>query len=189
MFKLISLRYNIIMKEDLIVFVVFHNIFLTREERYSIHNGNSVETTGIAIISESSSDDKDEKQEILKEIFCKYVITYGEENVPVQINPEGFIVQIPHRPKKTVIELTDDDFRKLTPKEYNHINKKNIPEISSKNLLDLKDGGDETIIYRERNKYFLNGKKILQTHYFQILDMSVLTKSLTSHLLNPSQNA
>lgn len=173
------------MKEKLIVFTVSHNIFLTREERYLIHDGKSVETTGIAIINEFSSNDKEEKQEILKEIFCKYVISYCKENVPVQITSEGFVVKIPHRPKKTIVELTDEDFLKLNSREYNNLFKKNTSEISSKNLLDLKDGGDESLIYRERYKGVLGNKKILQTHHFQISDIGVLINSLTSHLLNP----
>ena len=54
-----------------VTLTIHHNIFLTREERLSLHSGESIETIGYAIPVWTEGEATTEPA---KEVFCRYYL-------------------------------------------------------------------------------------------------------------------
>ena len=89
---------------------------------------------------------------------------------------------MPMRPaKNNRPKLTDEEWMTLTkhnPAKLAQYYKGRIEEVSSKNLLDFKDGGCGHLNYREHNKVKKNDEFINIMHYVQIEDVEKLNSSL-----------
>jgi len=106
----------------MLTLTISHNIFLTREERYKVTNGEQIEVLGISIpvwfLRGNTS-------EPAREIFCKYIITNDDKNTPIFATSSGFQLNLP--------KVIDN-------------------QNTEKILLDIKDGGAECLFYREFDK-------------------------------------
>lgn len=154
-----------------------HMIHLTRDQRYAVHEGIELVVPGISIpiwfMEKVTS-------EPAVEVFCRYYLKNPKQDVPVQIKDDGFEISLPCRPGKE-LGLTDEQWRELNLKNPDKLDRmyKNTPsEVSSKNLLDLRDGGSARLMYREQNKLKQNDKFLNVMHFIQIGDMQVLLDSL-----------
>lgn len=117
-----------------------------------------------------------------KEVFCNYYLKNPKRDLPIQIVEDGFEIFLPMRPaKNSKTPLTDEEWRLLfykNPAKLDAHYKGQMAEVSSKNLLDLPDGGCAYLYYREHNKVKQYGEKINLMHYVIIKDMTELTGSL-----------
>lgn len=129
---------------------VHHNIFLTREERYALHEGKELEVVGVSspvwAFGISTS-------EPAKEVFCKYYLKNTKMDVPIEIVKEGYVVDIPYRPEDN--------------------------PCTSENLLDVKDGGSKMMFYKEHNKVKTeDGQVMFIIHHVHLSDIEGLIETM-----------
>lgn len=130
---------------------VHHNLFLTRDERYRLHAGEDIETIGISIPVWVL---KNVTSEPAKEVFCKYILKNPQKNIPININEDGFTIYMPYR-EGIEMNVSDEEWRFLNmhnPLKLDSLYAQTIQEVSTKSLLDIKDGGSCSLNYREHNK-------------------------------------
>jgi len=155
-----------------------HIIHLTRSQRYAIHEGINLVVTGVSIpvwyMGQATS-------EPAREVFCQYTLSNTKQETPIVIRPNGYDVVLPFRRGKS-LDLSDEDYRELmikNPNKLEHLYQQCVPEVSSKNLLDLKDGGASHLSYREHSELMHEGKKLQLVHFMQIYDIDRLTDTLS----------
>lgn len=143
---------------------IHHQIHLTRDERLALHAGEDVVTTGVSIpvwfYGKLTS-------EPAKEVFCRYVLKNPKKDIPIKILDNGYEISIPYR-EGTKLEISDEEWRHLNlhhPDKLDAMYKQCVQEVSSKNLLDVKDGGSGSLIYREHNKV-KKGEDVLEIKHF-----------------------
>lgn len=143
---------------------IHHNIHLTRDQRYALHAGDVVETIGVSVpvwfMNKLTS-------EPAKEVFCKYKLKNPKKDVPIRILSTGYEISIPYR-EGTKLEISDEEWRDLNmnnKEKLEEMYKGLVQEVSSKNLLDIKDGGTGHLVYREHNKV-KQGDDVLSIMHF-----------------------
>lgn len=157
--------------------IIHHNIFLTREQRYAIHDGQDISTPGVSVtvwcrgkvVSEPAS-----------EVFCRYLLRNLGKDEPIKMTKEGFEICLPNKPP-VVGKISNDVWRSLDAEgreEYYSVFKNGA---STYNLLDIREGGSECLMYRDNNKihYADDDEPIIVIHLIQIRDVKVLEESLT----------
>jgi hypothetical protein len=147
------------------VLTIHHNIRLTRDERYSIHNNVKIIVVGTSIPVWCIGD---KTSEPAKEIFCKYYIDNKKQEIPIQIISDGYMINLPNRPAKIPKIIDDERWRQLSVFEKEFYYSRWESEISSQNLLDIKDGGCQSLIYKEQNKIKKDENFINIMHYINI---------------------
>lgn len=141
-----------------------HNIHLTREERYALHEGEDIITVGVSIpvwfMDKLTT-------EPAKEIFCNYYLKNPKKDIPIQILEDGYEITIPHRQGGS-LNMPNEEWRNLNlnhPDKLDALYKQVTSEVSSKCLLDVIDGGSAGMAYREHNK-IKRGDKMLDIKHF-----------------------
>lgn len=100
--------------------------------------------------------------------------------MPIQILDDGYEISLPFR-EGTRLEISNEEWRHLNltdPDKLDTLYRETLSEASSKNLLDVKDGGCQSFVYREQNKVQYGEKTLKIMHYVSIHDISMLTNSL-----------
>ena len=154
-----------------------HNIHLSREQRYRLHNGGEVNVVGISI---PVWHNKHKTSEPAKEVFCMYRLRNSKLEIPIQILDDGYLIYMPNRPGQEK-PLSDEEWRYLNMHNREALSlhyKQCVPEMSAKNLLDSQDGGSECLIYREHNKIKKNERLINIVHFVNMNKIEHLTDSL-----------
>lgn len=108
----------------MLTLTISHNIFLTREQRYSISNKETIEAIGVSVPVWFY---RGNTSEPAKEIFCRYVLTNNAKSDPIVPIVEGYKINLPIKVEDSSVE---------------------------KKLLDIADGGAECLFYREFNKVY-----------------------------------
>lgn len=152
-----------------------HKIYLTKEERYKLHNIGNVDVVGYFLPVWFG---KNYTSEPSSEVFCKYYLINDKQDVPTKILEDGFKMSIPHREGHRP-HITNEEWRELERlNKLDNYKKQCIPEFTSKNLLDKCDGGTKKIFYREYNKIKRNNHLIKIAHYIFIEDIDFLNQSM-----------
>jgi|688.fasta_scaffold43995_3 hypothetical protein len=155
---------------------VHHNIHLTKEQRYALHNGEDVAVVGVSLPIWTH---KNVTTEPGREVFCQYILKNPKQELPIKILTNGYEITIPYR-EGTKLEISNEEYRKLVlenPEELERLYEKTIREVSSKNLLDIKDGGSEFLNYKELNHAMVKQKEIHIMHHVTIGTYEKLEKS------------
>jgi hypothetical protein len=134
---------------------VSHNIFLDRNQRYSLFNGNAIEVTGVSIpvwyyqgiTSEPAN-----------EIFCTYKLIPDDNKIHINYNKSGYEMFLP----LSAYQPEGD----------------NSSPISLKNILDLKDGGIAWLAFRQFGKAKKNNRTINIVHFVEIKTIEELDSSI-----------
>lgn len=128
---------------------ISHYIFLNREQRYKLYDGDLIEVVGHNVPFF-----KKNKIESAKEVFCQYYIT--SHNLPTMIlrSIDGYIINI----SKNLTKITDVDIKKI---------------------LDVKDGGCEEISCKHIGKTLINKKVVRTNHFFEIKTMELLLDTIS----------
>ena len=158
---------------------ITHNIHLSKEECYKLHEQQEVQTISVSIPVWHSGLVTSEPA---KEVFCQYILRNTQQDIPVQILKEGYLVHLPYRPANEVKPLTDEEWRFLNMNDQEKLRdyyRSQKPEVSAKNLLDLKDGGSGCLMYREHNTVNNDGKQLNLMHFVNIRRDDHLIESLT----------
>lgn len=105
----------------MITIAVSHNIYLTYEERYSLHENKKIETTGISVPVWFY---KGSTSEPGNEIFCKYLITCQKGERPIKHNQQGYEINITN--SLNLLDLKDGGSEWLNFKQFNKVKKGKI---------------------------------------------------------------
>lgn len=157
---------------------IHHNVYLTKRQRYALHEGIELVVTGVCVPIWCF---KNHTSEPGREVFCRYYLKNQRKDYPIQIQAEGFEISIPYREGKTP-PLSDEQWREWNlkdPSKLEEYYKTCVSEVSSKNLLDPIDGGGRCLTYREHNQVKKDKTLMKILHYVNIEDEAVLTESLT----------
>jgi hypothetical protein len=153
-----------------------HNIYLDRKDRYSLHNQIDVNTVGISLPiwhRENSSSEPG------KEVICNYYLKNPKEELPIQILKDGYLVYLPHKtPERNFTEISDETWRKMPQEQRELYYTSKAQQTSSASLLDVKDGGSETLMYRESNKSKSKDRFMKIVHYMNIYDIKYFEGSI-----------
>lgn len=157
---------------------IHHNIHLNREQRYALHKGEDISVVGVSIpiwfIKKGTS-------EPANEIFCNYYLKNPKKEIPIKILDDGYEITLPYREGKT-LPITDEDWRKMNlknPDVLDDMYLKTVREVSSKNLLDVEDGGSDGFLnYRELNKVIIKEKELNIMHHITINKIENLLESM-----------
>lgn len=161
----------------MLTLTIHHNIFLTKEQRYELVRGQDIVTVGVSVpvwfVEGFSS-------EPAKEIFCKYLLSNIQQDIPIQIREDGYEIVIPYRSSIYARKaISDEEWRRYSEKERRDYYATWKASIHPGNLLDPSDGGTACITYREHNKADTDGKKFSIVHFVNIDDISQLEESIT----------
>lgn len=155
---------------------VQHHIHLNKEQRYAIHAGEELVVTGVSVpvwyLNKVTS-------EPAKEVFCRYYIKNDKEDTPVLVQKDGFEITLPYREGKG-LNITDEEWRELSlnnPEKLELMYANCVQEVSSKNLLDLIDGGSKHMAYKEYNKIEQEKRTLKIMHFVQLDDIEKLLRS------------
>lgn len=143
---------------------VSHYIYLSREQRYAIHEGQKIEVVGISV---PVWFDKGNTSEPAKEIFCKYYLTNNPTEKAIIPLDDGYYINLPQRMKILDSVIADESQEAI-----------DIKILTSKNLLDIKDGGSEWLEFKQFNKVQEEGRNFNAIHFVEIKPEELLTDTL-----------
>lgn len=134
--------------------LISHYLYLTRDQRYSLFNGEKLEIIGVNIPVWFYGGRTDEPAE---EIFCKYILSNDENDFSIREHDEGFEINLPQ------------------------VNMKNTKKALSQSLLDVKDGGCEEIFFKEETKIEIDGKNYKVLNYVEIKPIEILMATMEGY--------
>jgi len=142
---------------------VSHLIFLTKEQRYKLHEGETVDTTGVSVPVWFWGGNTSEPA---MEVFCKYHITNQKTDNTICLMNGGYEINIPQEDTPRV-PVEEEGTSKGT--------------ITSKNLLGIKDGGSEWLEYKVFKKLRAQGvdQIINMVHSIEMKSWERLTTTLS----------
>jgi hypothetical protein len=123
---------------------IAHNVFLTKEQRYGLFDGNTVEVIGVSVPVWYYNGTTSEPA---TEVFCAYKLIPDE--------------------KKFYVNYTKNSYELLLSKN-SYATEGTTETLSLRNLLDLKDGGINWLAFRQFNKIKKNKKDINMVHFVEI---------------------
>lgn len=157
---------------------IHHNIHLTKEQRYALHEGKDIEVVGVSVPIWFMNKLTTEPG---REIFCKYVLKNPKTETPIQILTDGYEISLPNR-TGTKLEISDEEWREINriqPAKLDALYRQLVNEVSSKNLLDIEDGGHGHMYYREHNKVKRGDKLWTIMHFVCIGSQESLLQNLS----------
>lgn len=137
---------------------IAHNIFLTKEERYNLYKGDTIELVGTSVPIWYYNTKTSEPG---AEVFCKYKLIPTDDKTYVSYKKDGYEILLPKS-----FHITVDNVEKENP-------------ITIRNILDLKDGGIEWIAFRQFGKLVKNKNDINMIHFVEIKPIEELEASLS----------
>lgn len=143
-----------------------HQIFVTRKQRYSIYQGEKVETVGSLIETTSINNNKDF---FPKETFVKYYIDIEVSEKNVEPVLDGYKMHLPVTFVHSEINLEKIDIEKT---------------VFIEDILDNEDGGREELFFKWKNFYTEKNKKFIISHTVFIKDMKTFDNSISFVKLN-----
>lgn len=151
---------------------VLHKIFLTREERYALHEGHAVRVIGTSVPTWFDGDNNSEPSQ---EIFCEYTLMNCPGSRPVTPIQSGYTIHLPQG-------------NELMPKMVNPVSGTTSQEMmkppTSANLLDLNDGGSQSLHFKQYTKLRTNQEQpqlVNLLHFVEIEDISVVENTITDN--------
>ena len=143
---------------------VSHYIYLSREQRYKLHSGESLEVTGISVPVWFH---RGTTSEPAKEMFCKYKLTNEAVNTAITTMDEGYNINMPQK-----FELGGEN----VPAEVQEVVVVQLG--TSEKLLDLQDGGSEWLEFRQYNKVQQGVHKFNIVHFVEIKPNELLQDTM-----------
>jgi|GEM_PF-3933210 len=164
-------------KSAKLILAISHQIFLTKEERYALVGGETINTVAYNVpvwfFQGATS-------EPATEVFCRYTICNKPTGADVKFATEGYKITIPHLPSdyQPLPQISNDEWRKLSMDDREKLHAQYSPPPHGKNLLDLKDGGSAYLRFQLQKKMKKDKKFIDIVHYVTVQDMNALLCSL-----------
>jgi len=162
--------------EFMLTLSIHHNIYLTRDQRYGLHNMMDIDTIGVSVpvwhLNQKTSEPG-------QEVFCKYLLRNPKRELPIKILKEGYLIYLPYRiPGRKQRSITNSDWMRMSQEQREAYYTAMPREMSSASLLDIKDGGSESLMYKEVNKVKSGDQYMKIVHYINFFDNSYLEENL-----------
>jgi hypothetical protein len=138
------------MKKEKLTLVITHHIFLTKKQRYSLVNGESISVIGISLPVWFDGQ-SGYTTEPAVEVFCKYKICKNEKSTVVKTTKLGYEINIPFLLNNQE-KLPDELWRKMSFDEQEKWYQDNTTPPNVENLRDIADGGAEYLRLEELKK-------------------------------------
>jgi len=126
------------------MFVLFvsHNIYLTRDERYALADGESVKVIAPSVPVWFYQFNTSEPA---TEVFCQYTLTNKPGIARIYPIKSGYKINIPQTPEdyEPPERIPDEEWRKMTRKQQDEWYGENPTPINGELLRDRLDGGAE----------------------------------------------
>lgn len=106
---------------------ISHYIYLTKDQRYDLHNGKEIEVIGISVPVWFK---KGTTSEPAKEIFCKYTLTNTKELLPIDIKEDGYKINLPN-----TIDINSESLLDLKDKGAEYLDFKQQDKMGSNNVI------------------------------------------------------
>ena len=142
---------------------ISHYVYLNREQRYAIHDLKPVEVIGVSVPVWFNNGNTSEPA---KEVFCKYKITNEPINKTIISTEDGYSINIPQK-------ITFDSFSK----EFQIAAAMQLG--TSEKLLDVKDGGNESLEFRQYNKIQSEDRNFNVIHFVEIKPIEILYQTMS----------
>lgn len=158
---------------------ISHHLYLTREQRYQLINGEDVTVTGVSTPVWFFHGNTSEPAE---EVFCEYILTNRNDldYKSIQFRNCGYKINMPQYPDgwKEPKRPSNEQWRQWTKKKQELWYERNQIPDTANNLRDLKDGGSAYLKFREYNKVKRHGKMVNIVHFVEITTIESLENSL-----------
>jgi hypothetical protein len=158
------------------VLSILHNIAISPEQARKLHAREEVEVIGASVPVWYFRGNTSEPAE---EVFCKYRLTNNKKHTSIQIEEDGYVINIP-QPHKGIKKwsLSDEAYLRMTPEELNQWYEEHPAPTCSLNLLPRTEGGSEYLYFNEYTKVRKKDKTTLIIHMVEIKYEEVLLRSL-----------
>lgn len=156
----------------MLILTISHHLYLTREERYALHEGKKIKVIGVNIPVWA---DQGLTSEPAQEVFCLYDLHPNGNEKLVSPTKEGYRIILP--PKKNHMIATkpsDEEWRSMSKEIQESWYEKNVAPLSSQDLLDLEDGGSGSMKFR----YKTNMKETTTFHFLDLKRIEVLKETM-----------
>ncbi len=173
------------MHKNLVTLSIAHNIFLTKEQRYSLNERNRIVTIGTSLPVWFY---KGATSEPAEEVFCKYILLNQKEKpISITCTKLGYRINIPQLPDDYKSpELTNEEWRIMNEQQKNEWYAKNHKPPGGWKLLDYKDSGSKNLHFKitenknlskKTNNTLLKNTNVV--HVILIEDIETLESSMT----------
>lgn len=142
---------------------VSHYIYLSKEQRYHLHQGKNIETVGICIPVWFQ---KGNTSEPAQEVFCKYIISNDKKGTLVSYTDTGYQINMPS------VVISDGDIDESVKKAVQ------MKLGTSDRLLDQEDGGVEWCEFRFYQKINIDKKEYYNIHFVEIKPIEILQDTI-----------
>lgn len=163
----------------MLILSISHHIYLSKEQRYALINGESVDVMGVSIPVWIKNNGMSTEPAV--EVLCNYELTNKDEKTPIHFKQDGYVINLPQlseQDKAPKTRLSNEIWRSFTVEERNDYYS-NLPNpISAEWLRDIKDEGSEHLQFREHNKIFQDEESLEVYHYIHMDDIAKLEQSL-----------
>jgi hypothetical protein len=164
-------------KKQIVTLSVSHSLFLTEKQRYDLHQGKTIKVIGVSMPVWFF---KGSTSEPAEEVFCKYTLNNKKGNAYVQATKNNtYIINLPQVPddyKEGI--LSNEQWRKMTGGEKSLWYKSNPIPLSSKKLLNTKDGGCQSLSFQIQHEINVDNTKSNIIHFVLIKKIEELNESL-----------
>jgi len=153
------------------ILTISHNIFLTKEERYALVQGEEVSVIGVSIPVWI-------KKSLIPappaEMFCEYILKRGEEQSVTSI-PTGYKIKTPPEQNNGWLKrISNDSWRKMSEDAKNLWYVKHAKPTTGQ-LLEFKNGGSDGFLTFNCHDVM---QKMNVYHFIEIKPMETLVESL-----------
>lgn len=170
-----------------VTLTVQHNIFLTKEERYTLHAGEPIEVIGISVPVWLYGEET--TSEPAKEVFCRYYLYNTKEDLPIKTLEDGYEICVPHKIPENLPDASNEEWKEFNEDQLEAYYESRENTVTSQNLLDVTDGGSGSIMYREHNSFEKNGSEYEIIHFIHITTIEKLIETMEYPILkdNPEE--
>lgn len=164
----------------MLTLTINHLIHLSNSQRQDLHAGKRLRVVGVSVPVWILNDKT--TSEPAQEVFCQYILSNTKKNNPIRIMNAGYEINLPYRLGENS-PLSDNEWRFYKtndPRKLDAWYKQMVEEVTSKCLLNAKEGGSGSLIYRETSKIQKDDKTINLIHYVCIETMESLIESLNA---------
>lgn len=160
-----------------VTLAISHNISLTREQRYDLHAGKTIQVVGVQV---PVWHQRGFTSEPAIEVFCRYVLHNDPEGgTDISMSSWGYEFNLPQPSQNNLIpEISLEKWRAMTLEEQDEWYSR-FPQVpTSKSLLEVEHGGSSCLSFKQKTIADANGTQVNVLHYVHIGTIDALKDSL-----------
>lgn len=169
-------------KKPIVTLSVSHSLFLTEKQRYDLHQGKTIKVVGVSMPVWFCQGSTSEPAE---EVFCKYTLNNKKNNNAYVKSTKNntYIINLPQVPSDYKERfLSNENWLKMSEKDKSNWYKSNPTPLSSKKILNVQDGGCQSLSFQIQHEISINDTKSYIVHFVLIKKIEELNESLVLDL-------